>query len=623
MCGIIGWVDWQQNLLEKQRILSKMTKTLVARGPDAEGYWAASDAAFGHRRLVVVDPVGGTQPMERKRGEHTYVLTYNGELYNTEDLRRELASRGYHFQGHSDTEVLLTSYMEWGPSCVEHLNGIFAFSIWDNVQKSLFLARDRLGVKPLFYFTAPGRLIFASEIKALLAHPDIPPIVDTGGLSEILLIGPARTPGEGIYRGISELKPGYFLMFTHEGLKSKPYWQLPSHPHLDDPATTVQTVRELFLDTVKRQLVSDVPIGTLLSGGLDSSAITAVAAEATAAMGKGSLSTYSVDYIDNDKYFQANDFQPNSDAPWIKKVSHHFGTQHHYSNFDTPDLVDGLIAATQARDLPGMADIDASLLLFSRDIKKTITVGLSGECADEVFGGYPWFHRPEAINATTFPWALHRENFLQILSPELLERLHPGEYIATRYEEALAEIPPLGNDLSNLSEEERQKEIRLREISYLTLTRFMPTLLDRKDRMSMSSGLEVRVPFCDHRLVEYVWNVPWQVKNLAGREKGLLRMALHGILPPDVLWRKKSPYPKTHHPSYLITVSTWLSRILDDKNSPLLPLVNIPVLRELITISDRLPAGRPWFGQLMDTPQLFAYLIQVEYWLKENRIILA
>lgn len=623
MCGIIGWVDWERNLLEQKTVLTKMTRTLAARGPDAEGFWLSNNIAFGHRRLVVVDPVGGSQPMERQHEGQTYVLTYNGELYNTEDLRRELVAHGYQFQGHSDTEVLLTSYIEWGPSCVERFNGIFAFGIWDSAREHLFLARDRLGVKPLFYSEKSGRLLFASEIKALLAHPDIQPFIDSRGLSEIFLIGPARTPGEGVYQGISELRPGYTLIFSCSGMKLQTYWQLPVKPHQDDPATTIQTVRELFLDTVKRQLVSDVPIGTLLSGGLDSSAITAVAAEAAASSNHGALHTFSVDYIDNDKYFLANDFQPNADAPWIEKVSNHFNTQHHYSFFDTPELADTLIASTQARDFPGMADIDSSLLLFSRDIKNSITVALSGECADEVFGGYPWFHRPDAINATTFPWALHTENRLQFLSPELLERLNPQEYINTRYEEALKEIPDQYDNLPvNLSNEERTNENRMREISYLTLTRFMPTLLDRKDRMSMASGLEVRVPFCDHRLVEYVWNIPWHLKNLAGREKGLLRMALLGILPQDVLWRKKSPYPKTHHPAYLRAVSTWLSQILDDNNSPLLPLVNVPALRELINISHSIPSGRPWFGQLMDIPQLFAYFIQVEHWLKENHVVI-
>lgn len=625
MCGIVGLVDWKRDLTLQKEVLVRMTQMLIPRGPDAEGYWLSPRAAFGHRRLVVVDPQGGRQPMTRTRGEHTFTLIYNGELYNTPEIRQELLSRGCHFEGHSDTEVILLSYLEWGPSCVERLNGIFAFGIWDSKEQRLFVARDRLGVKPLFYSEKMGSLVFSSELKALLKHPDISPIIGREGLSEVFLVGPARTPGVGIYEGISELKPGHVLFYSADGLQIRRYWALPNNPHEDDLETTTAKIRDLFLDTVKGQLVSDVPIGTLLSGGLDSSAITAIAAEALAQKGEGPLPTFSVNYKENDKYFRPNDFQPDGDGPWIKRVSHFYGTQHTNYAFDTPELVEALRSATLARDLPGMADVDASLLLFSREIKRKVTVGLSGECADEVFGGYPWFHRQDALDAQTFPWALHLENRLQVLSPELIERLQPYDYLKRRYEEALAEIPELPGSSSVIPQGSRtandlQREARIREISYLTLTRFMPTLLDRKDRMTMATGLEVRVPFCDHRLVEYAWNIPWEMKALEGREKGLLRRALTGILPDDVLWRRKSPYPKTHHPSYLITVRSWLGEILDDRTSPLLPFLNLPALRDLMMVSDTIPSGRPWFGQLMDIPQLFAYLIQVNFWLQENNI---
>lgn len=624
MCGVIGWVDWKTNLShpESQHILANMNQTLIPRGPDAEGYWYSQHASFGHRRLIVIDPQGGLQPMVRVRGEDEYVLVYNGELYNTSELQRELLARGYHFEGYSDTEVLLLSYLEWGPACVEQFNGIYAFGIWDNSKQQLFLARDRLGVKPLFYKETLSGLLFASEIKALLANPSVHPEIDAEGLAEILFIGPARTPGHGIYRGVKELKPGHTLLYSQSGLKIIPYWSLPSEPTPDDLETATTKVREIFLDAVKRQLVSDVPLGSLLSGGLDSSAITAIATKTYAEQGKSPLQTFSIDYQDNDKYFQANSFQPNSDAPWIKRVSEEFGTTHYDFKLDTPELVQALRLSTQARDLPGMADVDSSLQLFAQKIKKVVTVGLSGECADEIFGGYPWFHRPETVAADTFPWAMQVQNRLQVFSPELLKRLNPNEYLRNRYQEALNEVPhPEKSLLSTSAQQERAaRERRIREISYLTITRFMPTLLDRKDRMTMSVGLEGRVPFCDHRLAEYVWNLPWDIKSFEGREKGILRRALEGILPPDVLWRKKSPYPKTHNPSYLKAVRSWLLEILDDANSPLLPLVNRSKLISLIEISDNLPSGQPWFGQLMDIPQLFAYLIQVNLWLESNKV---
>lgn len=627
MCGIIGLVDWNRDLTKNKDVLTQMTQALTPRGPDAEGFWTSLHVALGHRRLVVVDPLGGQQPMIRNRGEHTYSMIYNGELYNTLEIRSALQALGYQFQGHSDTEALLLSYIEWGPACVEHLNGIFAFGIWDSKEQHLFVARDRLGVKPLFFYNKNSFFAFASELKALLKHPNISPVISEVGLSEIFFVGPARTPGVGVYEGISELKPGHMLIYSTNGLRIERYWALPNHPHEDDLETTINKIRTLFIDTVQRQLISDVPIGTLLSGGLDSSAITAIAAQTLARENKGPLSTFSVDYIDNNTYFRPNSFQPDGDEPWIKRVSETFGTNHHNIIFDTPELVEALISATVARDLPGMADVDASLLLFSQAIKKHVTVGLSGECADEVFGGYPWFHRQDSIESHTFPWALHLENRLNVLSPEITERLHPHSYIDNRYEEALAEISKLPGSARpqyqvNGSDSDLKREARIREISYLTITRFMPTLLDRKDRMTMSTGLEVRVPFCDHRLVEYAWNIPWEMKALEGREKGLLRQALTGILPNDVLWRRKSPYPKTHNPSYLMAVRQRLSEILEDKASPILPFLNVPILQDLMKASDRMPSGHPWFGQLMDTPQLFAYLIQVEYWMKENKVII-
>ncbi|MBC2722577.1 asparagine synthase (glutamine-hydrolyzing) [Desulfosporosinus sp.] len=625
MCGIVGMVNWAHDLTLQKEVLIKMTNTLIPRGPDAEGYWLSPRAAFGHRRLVVVDPLGGRQPMIRRRGEHTYTLIYNGELYNTSEIRQELLSRGYNFEGHSDTEAVLLSYLEWGPSCVDRLNGIFAFGIWDSKEQQLFVARDRLGVKPLFYSEKTGSIVFASELKALLKHPDIAPIISKEGLSEVFLVGPARSPGVGIFEGISELKPGHVLLYSANGLHIRRYWSLPNNLHEDDLKTTIETIRELFLDTVQRQLVSDVPIGTLLSGGLDSSAITAIAAQFLAENGKGPLPTFSVDYDENDKYFHPNAFQPGADGPWIERMSQTFGTQHTNCKFNIPELVQALQDSTLARDLPGMADVDASLLLFSREIKKKITVGLSGECADEVFGGYPWFHRQDSLEAQTFPWALNVENRLEVLSPELIERLEPHNYLKERYEEALAEIPKLSGS-STVHQDSRtvkgnlQRQARIREITYLTLTRFMPTLLDRKDRMTMATGLEVRVPFCDHRLVEYAWNIPWEMKALEGREKGLLRRALTGVLPDDVLWRRKSPYPKTHHPSYLLAVRTWLREILEDKNSPILPFLNLPAIEDLMKLSDTIPSGRPWFGQLMDVPQLFAYLVQANFWLEQNKV---
>lgn len=611
MCGIAGWIDWDIDLASQENILYRMANTLKDRGPDASGIWTSRSAAFVHRRLAVIDIEGGRQPMIRQFGGNTFVITYNGELYNTEDIRKELLAHGHTFRGHSDTEVLLTAFIEWGPGCVDRLNGIFAFGIWSERDQRLFLCRDRLGVKPLFYSIHGNSLIFGSELKTLLAHPNVPAEIDAEGLAEIFSIGPSRTPGHGVFRNVSELKPGYFMIYDQSGLKTHQYWMMQSHPHSDDLDTTTEKVKELFRDTVERQLVSDVPICTLLSGGLDSSAITAFAAEYYDRIGAGPLHTFSVDFVDNDIHFKPNQFQPNSDAPYAKRVSDYLGTVRHIIEFDTPELIESLKMAVHARDLPGMTDVDSSLLLFCREIKKEATVALSGECADEVFGGYPWFHHESALYANTFPWSRNLKERIHLLSPELITKAKPEEYVQTRYEEALAEVPRL--------EGETDKDAQIRKMFYLNLTRWMPLLLDRKDRMSMFSGLEVRVPFCDHRLVEYVWNIPWEMKTVDQHAKGILRRALIGHLPNDVLYRRKSPYPKTHNPSYLAACRNWLQSILDDSSSPLLQFINVQEIRYVIEKS----YGKldfPWFGQLMNVPALFAYLAQIDYWMREYKV---
>ncbi|MFZ5827151.1 MAG: asparagine synthase (glutamine-hydrolyzing), partial [Bacillota bacterium] len=512
MCGITGWIDWDQDLTSQRPILEAMTAPLALRGPDAQGYWLSPRCAFGHRRLTVVDPEGGGQPMLRQRGDRTYVICYNGELYNTPDLRAELEARGHTFQSHSDTEVLLVSYIEWGPACTEKLNGIFAFAVWDDAEQRLFMARDRLGVKPLFYTTRGSAFLFGSELKALLAHPQVEAAVDAEGLAEVFFLGPSRTPGHGVYKGVYELRPGRWLLHDRNGTRVQTYWQLESRPHEDDLETTVEKVRWLVHDAIRRQLVADVPVATLLSGGLDSSAITAFAAASFRDDGAGPLHTWSVDYRDNEKYFQAHEFQPDPDAPFALQMSEFLSTIHHNVLIDTPQLVESLTTATMARDLPGMADVDSSLYLFCKAIKQEATVVLSGECADEVFGGYPWFHQEEALGAATFPWVRMLPERARLLKPGLTGSVGAEEYVAQRYRETIDEVPRLPG--------EDPLEARRREMFYLNLTWFMATLLDRKDRMSMAASLEARVPFCDHRIVEYVWNIPWGMKSHGGREKG-------------------------------------------------------------------------------------------------------
>lgn len=613
MCGIAGWINWERDLSQQEQVVLKMADTLTPRGPDAAGFYKIPHALLGHRRLSVIDPLRGTQPMTRKAKQNTFTIVYNGELYNTLELRSELITRGYGFETHCDTEVLLYAYIEWGEECLERLNGIFAFAVLDEKAEKIFLARDRFGVKPLFYTHVKGNFIFGSELKALLIHPDIEPVIDAEGLGEIFALGPSRTPGHGVFKNIRELRPGSKLIYSRKGLAVSKYWSLVSKPHEDSIQTTINTVRELVIDAIERQLISDVPVCTLLSGGLDSSAITSIAAKYYRRNNLGRLDTYSIDYVDNDRYFRPTDFQPNSDSEWIVRTSKALNTNHHSVFIDTPQLASALEEAVTAKDLPGMADIDSSLYLFCKEIKRNATVALSGECADEVFGGYPWFYKSNLLELDIFPWLRGIDERAGILAAELLNLINPAVYAREKYQETLNEVPVL--------KEESLLEKRRRAMFYLNFTWFMSTLLERKDRMSMASGLEVRVPFCDHRIVEYVWNIPWEMKFFNNREKGLLRKAMTGILPEDVLWRKKSPYPKTHNPSYLKAVSTLLSERINTPDSPLKQIVNIAYIKELLS-SDLTSFNIPWFGQLMTGPQLFAYLIQVDIWMRKYSILI-
>lgn len=607
MCGITGWASFQKDLRNSDQILKSMTQTLNKRGPDDENTWCSQHVAFGHRRLAVIDLIGGKQPMKKIHDGVNYVITYNGELFNTEEIRKELQKRGHIFTTHSDTEVLLTAYIEWQEQCVDYLNGIFAFGVWDEKAQSLFLCRDRLGVKPLYYTEQQGGLLFASEVKALLAHPTVQPIVNTEGLANIMAVGPSRTPGKSLFHNINELRPGYAMRFSREGVRIWQYWQLQSKKHEESLEDTIDQVRFLLTDAIERQLISDVPICTFLSGGLDSSIITGIAANTFQQQNKDNLHTYSIDYEDNERFFNPHSFQVSTDTYWIQKMKETFDTTHHAEEISQQQLIALLVEAVIVRDSPGMADVDSSLLWFCREIKKDFTVALSGECADEIFGGYPWFTE----STEGFPWIRSLPERTAMLREEWRKKLSVESYAQQVYAQTIGEVPHLDGESIEAS--------KRREMFYLNMVWFMQTLLERKDRMSMGASLEVRVPFADHRLVEYAWNIPWEMKNLDGKEKGLLRKAMEHLLPEEVLYRKKNPYPKTYHPVYTIGVQKWLRDILSDKNSILHELFERQKLSELIETGGK-TFKVPWYGQLMAGPQLLAYLGQIHVWFEHYNI---
>ncbi|WP_275373402.1 asparagine synthase (glutamine-hydrolyzing) [Clostridium tertium] len=609
MCGITGFVNFKENIKENIGTLKAMTDTLIHRGPNAEGTYISNNIMFGHRRLIVVDPEGGKQPMKKVVNGKEYVLVYNGELYNTEDLRKELINDGYIFEGYSDTEVLLTSYIRWGLDCIKKFNGIFAFAIYDENEKRVVLARDVMGVKPLFYTMKNGTFIFGSEIKALFKHPYVEPVVDKDGLTELFALGPAVIPGTTVYKNIEEVKPAQYIIVNEDGIKKDVYWELKAEEFNESEEEAVEHVRSLLIDSIDRQLVGDVPLCTFLSGGLDSSAISAIAAKEYKKRNK-TLTTYSIDYEDNEKYFKSSLFQPTSDQHFAEVMAEYIGSDHRTVVLNHRDLVNALDDAVFGRDLPGMADVDSSLYLFCKEVKKDFVIALSGECADELFGGYPWFTNEEMINSNTFPWSRFIGERKAILSPDL-KNLKIEEVAQTAYNDTLKEVPHLSG--------ESKLEHRMRELFYLNLRWFMVNLLNRKDRMSMANSLEVRVPFADYRLVEYAFNIPSNIKLLEGREKGLLRKSLEGILPESIIYRKKSPYPKTHNPIYTEMVCNKMTKILNDKSSPILDIIDKTKVKEIVDTQGS-SYKTPWYGQLMTGPQMIAYLIQVNNWLKSYNV---
>ena len=606
MCGFVGFANLKENISSKTNIYN-MNESISKRGPDEDGYYYEEHVCLGHKRLIVVDPDGGKQPMSAMKDGNLYTIVYNGQLYNTKDLRSELEENGFTFDSYSDTEVLLKSFIFWKYDVVKKLNGIFSFAIWNSKKNELFLARDHFGVKPLFYTIYNNTLVFASEIKALFKYPGIEAKLDEQSIAELFGIGPARTAGLGIFKNIYEIKPAHFGIFNESGLHIERYWKLESKVHTDNLGKTCDNVRFLLEDSISRQLVSDVPLCTFLSGGLDSSIITLYTSKYCKKHNLPPLNTYSVDYVDNDKNFVKTDFQPNSDNYYINLMTEKLNTNHHTVVLDTPELASALEDAMIARDFPGMADVDSSLLLFCKKVKQNATVSLTGECADEIFGGYPWFFRADALNSNTFPWSIAITERQNLLNPQIASKVNLKNYIDYRYQESLNEVDILDEDSMETAEKRR--------ISHLTLNWFMQTLLDRSDRMAMYNGFELRVPFCDYRLAEYVWNIPWEMKALHGREKGLLRYIMKDLLPEEIVDRKKSPYPKTWNPTYLATVKDMLTKIMNDSNAPINNLLNRNYILEILE-TDGKAFTRPWFGQLMTGPQLMAYLCQVNMWLE-------
>ncbi len=613
MCGISGFFhakrDFTKERAKYQEILDSMNDRIRRRGPDDSGTFLSPHFGLAHVRLSIVDLVTGHQPMFKTVQGQTWGIVYNGELYNTDELRQELKGLGHTFETASDTEVILTSYLEYGPEFVTKLNGIFAIAIMDPVQDRLILYRDRAGVKPLFYTVAEETVVFSSELKGLLCFPGIKPRISKNGLNEIFSIGPARTSGTGVFEDVYEVLPGHYLICAPDHCRQDCYWKLESHPHEDSYEKTIETTAFLVEDSIRRQMVSDVPVCTFLSGGVDSSLVSSICAQELKKQNKR-LTTFSFDFVGNKENFKANSFQPSQDRPYVEQMVSYLNSDHHFLECSTRAQAELLKDSVLAHDLPAMADVDSSMLYFCSQVSPLCKVALTGECADEIFGGYPWFHREECFKAHTFPWTMDLKARQVLLKDDFLGELHMEEYARRTYEASLAQTAALPG--------ESPTEARRREISWLNLRWFMQTLLNRMDRTSMYSGLEARVPFADHRIIEYLWNVPWEMKAKDNVVKNLLRQAGRGMLPDEILFRRKSPYPKTYDKAYETLLAGKVRDILEDTSSPILQFIDREkTLRFLSSPSDY---GKPWYGQLMAAPQMMAYVIQIDFWMRQYQV---
>lgn len=608
MCGIAGFYKADADFTSEPKWrhrLRAMKDSLCRRGPDAQGDYLSPHAGLAHRRLSVIDLEGGRQPMQKYNEGRKCTIVYNGELYNTEELKASLAAFPAVWETSSDTEVILNGYLFIGEAFFNALNGIFAFAIYDEGLEALYLCRDRLGVKPLFWQDTPEAFIFGSEPKALFAA-GIRPEIDDKSFCEIFALGPARTPGCGVFKNMREVLPGHYLCLGKNSFTDKAYWQLEGRLHRDGYETTVRKVTWLVKDSVRRQMVSDIPICTFLSGGIDSSLVSAICAEELAKAGK-QLNTYSFDFKGNRENFRANAFQSSQDRPFVDIMANHIRSRHTYLECSSYAQANALYKAVDACDLPCMADVESSMLYFCSLVAEDVKVALTGECADEIFGGYPWFHQAWAFTEHHFPWSRDMDARCMLLCDDFYKPLNFTDYAQDAYYASLAQTP--------VCESDNPAEKRRREIAWLNVRWFMPTLLNRMDRTSMYSGLEARVPFADHRILEYVYNVPWDYKCRNGQVKSLLVEAGKELLPDQIRFRKKSPYPKTYDPGYERLLGLRLLDALSDSRAPIRGIVDKQKVEAFIKAGS--DYGRPWYGQLMAGPQMLAYLLQVNYWMKK------
>ena len=474
MKGLGGWLDYQLDMKQKIQVLQDMAMTIE------------------NHVMYISNPIGMIKVDYEIDG---YKISFCGELYNKNELGKDDAT---------DAEIVLEAYLLWGDSCFDKLNGAYSFVIYNESKEELLLVRDHFGVKPLYYFIYEEGIVYGSYLKTLLKNPLVEPIIGEEGLQQIFLLGPGKMLGSGIFKGVKEVLPGQYVVFNKENIYVKSYYQLIAKEHKEDLSETIEKIKELLVDSVSRRM--DKGVGCMLSGGLDSSIISTLA-------NNYPLSTYYVRYEDNDKYFTKSVFQPNQDEDYIQIMVDALQSDHTVITLNEDVLFHSLYSAMLAKDYPGMADIDSSFYLFCKEISKYSKTVLSGECSDEIFGGYPWYYKEEFIWIDGFPWMGSLDIRKRLVKEGILK--NADAFVDKVYKDSLSNVSYLPTDTIF--------QRRHRELFYLNVYWFMQTLMERCDRMSQANGLNVRVPFCDKRLVEYCYNIPVEMKLLNGSEKGLLK----------------------------------------------------------------------------------------------------
>ncbi|MFF7636499.1 asparagine synthase (glutamine-hydrolyzing) [Kitasatospora sp. NPDC008050] len=573
MSGIAGWIDFERDVARERHAVLAMTASLAGRGPHGEGMWACPRAVLGQRGTGAVYETDGGKPLVvAEQGRPVAVISYDGSVSNIARLRRQLTDAGERFSFGSEAEVVLRAYLRWGTAGVRRLDGMFAFAIWDLRVSQLVLVRDRLGIKPLSYLPLEAGVLFGSEAKAVLAHPLAEARVDADGLRAVLTA--IKVPGRGVFRGLREVPPGHLVQVGVSGIHTEAYWQLRAAPHTESLPETLDTVRRLLTGAVSSAMAGEPAPGILLSGGLDSSVVAALAAGRTP--GGEPLRTFTVGIGVN------ADSVP--DSPYAAQVVNHLGTRHLEAALDPEVLADPVVrtAVLMAKDLPTpYGDRNITPYLFFRSVGEHTRVALSGEAADPVFGGFDWAGEQEVLAAEMFPWLTRARRLgptrglgAGLLDPALLDWLALDGYCADQYQDAIAEVEHLP--------ESTGLERRMRELGHLHLTRWLDPLLLHSERLGTAAGLEIRYPFCDHRLVEYLYNTPWAMKTYGGRAKGLLRAVAGELLPPAILARPGAPFPATYDDGYTTHLRDALAGVLADPHAPVTALLDTKAARAFV-----------------------------------------